>query len=79
MAPLIDVNVVANTGESKTGAKRVSQKYEMPFLQFFFDWGYGLLRAMTKASPSSPLGTLEPPRGHRLLEHLGASSPNEAR
>eukprot|EP00434_Breviolum_minutum_P019331 symbB.v1.2.017038.t1/scaffold1317.1/size125501/5 len=29
------------------------------------------------ASPSSPLGTLEPPRGHRLLEHLGASSPNE--
>ena len=53
---------------------------EIPFLQlFFFLRVWSLLRAMTKASPSSPLGTLEPPRGHRLLEHLGASSPNEAR
>lgn len=29
------------------------------------------------SSPSSPLGTLEPPRAHRLLELLGASSPHE--
>eukprot|EP00435_Cladocopium_sp_Y103_P005022 s3670_g1.t1 len=29
------------------------------------------------SSPSSPLGTLEPPRAHQLLERLGASSPEQ--
>ena len=35
VAPVIDVNVVAHTGESKTGAKRVLQKYHFCSCFFF--------------------------------------------